>query len=513
MRLLLNGLCVAAVLFCAPPAKAAWIKAETDRFVVYGDAREDVVRDYAAKLSAFDQVLRRYAPKIGSEQPKKFQLYVVRDRLELQEIQPGIGDGVVGFYRATRGAVFAVAAAAVSGVSRDEVLFHEYAHHFMLDYFPAPYPTWFVEGWAEFFATTKISGEGFQVGGYDPNRTYWLFHENWLPMSDVLTKSPGETRNFVLFYAQAWLLTHYMEDDPQRAAQLNKATAAIARGSDPVKAMEEATGISINELTSRLKHYERVQLSIFKSPPGPPASVTVNAMPASAEDFLLARLRLANADPSKPDTRFLGRIRKAAARYPDDGLAQVTLASAEYAYGDVAAAEAVIKRRLDAHPDDVEALAAAGVGEMVAGQRFADRRAAYYRAARAYLAKAYALDKDDYRTLLAYATCRSVEPGYPNDNDITALLEARALAPEVHETSLLAGAALMSRGRVPEATSLLTIVANDPHDVRLAKQAKAVMAGRTLEQAIAETAKEGDRRGAKPPQPAAPPKDSPPAAS
>jgi hypothetical protein len=51
------------------PAHAAWYKAETDRFIVYGAASEATVRDYAAKLQTFDSILRMFHPSTAARAP------------------------------------------------------------------------------------------------------------------------------------------------------------------------------------------------------------------------------------------------------------------------------------------------------------------------------------------------------------------------------------------------------------------------------------------------------------
>ena len=92
------------------------------------------------------------------------------------------------------------------------VLLHEYAHHFMLENFPTAYPAWFVEGWAEYFMTAEINGAKIKVGGFNPARAYGVLGETWLPLEQVLSKTTSETdperRN--VYYAQSWLLMHYM---------------------------------------------------------------------------------------------------------------------------------------------------------------------------------------------------------------------------------------------------------------------------------------------------------------
>jgi hypothetical protein len=503
MRDVIAAVVALGMLAAAAPANAGWHKAETDLFVVYGDVREDTLRDYAVKLTNFDHVLRMYAPPPKDAPPlRKLDVYLLRDHDELRQIQPRLPEGIVGFYMATPRALFAAGVAAPLGMtSKDEVLFHEYAHHFMLENFPAPYPTWFIEGWADYFATTKFTPTGFQVGAYDEGRVAMLFRDDWLPLSDLLSKSPGQTKNGFQFYSQAWLLTHYMYDDSARAAELNKATLAIAHGADPVKAIEEATGLTLPQLTGKLRAYRQIHIASWGGrPPGPEPAVTMSEVPDAIGDFLLDRLRVAMADAAKPDAGYLRELRGRAKKVPDSEFAQLTLASAEYVYGDPKAGDEIAGRYAAARADDEDALAVAGVGNVIAGERFPDRRAAFFQQARGPLIKAYALDKDDYRVLFAYATSRAIEPAYPNANDVNALLEARELARSVQEISLVAGAALMKRGQAEQARPILAAVANNPHANRLARAAKAVMDGKTLDEALAEKPKDA-KAGAAPATP------------
>lgn len=491
MRILVAIAAAAASLALATSARADWFRAETDRFIVYGDVDQQTLRDYAARLSKFDQVLRIYAPTASKDPPvRKAEVYLVRSHAGLTHVQPGLPDMVDGFYHASPQAVFAIGMTQPYGVkSKDTVLFHEYAHHFMLENFPAAYPTWFIEGWADYFSTVKFTPTGFQVGAYEEARAAWLFHGEWVPIRTLL-RSPDRTTSAVMFYAQAWLLTHYMYDNAQRGEQLNSAMRAIGKGADPVKAVEEATGESADRLAGELRAYRQIHIRNFAGQPGPEPTVTVTAMSDGQGELLLDRLRLAVADPKRGDAGFLRSLRSRAAKAPDDEALQLTAAEAEYVYGDPSAGDAIVKRQLDARADDVQALATAGLGQITAAERFPARKEALYRAARPYLIKAYQLDKTDYRVLLAYARSRSVELAYPNDNDINALLEARGLAPSVPESSLWAGAALMQRGRKDEAKNVLVAIANSPHNERMAKAARAVMDGRSLEEALSDQKKD-----------------------
>ena len=489
MRCWIRALAALAVLsgslLSAGGAQAAWFKAETERFVVYGQGGEKQVRAYAQRLTAFDGILRLMTPgSVARPHVQKLAVYIVRGRRELKRISPTLPNSVGGFYRTTGEAVFA--AAAEDPDYRDDILFHEYAHHFMLETFPAAYPSWFVEGWAEFFMTAEVLPGKVAVGGANIGRVYALQTASWLPLSDLLSKSvweiPADKRG--LYYSQAWLLMHYMYDDNGRAAQLNKASAAIAGGAEPVAAFTDALGFDLAELTRRLHRYTKIGVLTFKTEgAGPPVSVSTLA--PSADDLLLEGLRLSIASPIKPDEAFLAEIRKRAASYPGDRYAELTLARAEFVHGDVAAGEAIVDRMLARDPKDVDVLRVAGIGQIHAGDRTPADRAERYRAGRRRIAQAFALEKNDFSILLAYVRCRTVEPDFPTDNDINVLLEARALAPSVEMTSMFAAQALLARGRRDQAMRVLAPLANNPHGGGAAKVARALMAGKSPSEAAA----------------------------
>lgn len=501
----LGGFVLAAMLWLSPStAQAAWYKAETDRFVVYGEAREQKVRDYATKLMTFDRVLRTFHPSTRDKVPStKLVVYLVDQRNDLRRVRPGLPADIGGFYLAMNEGVFAVALSDGVPGAGDDVMFHEYAHHFMLENFPAAYPAWFVEGFAEYFMTAEITKQQVAIGGFNPSRAYGIFAQTWLPMESVLSRTTAETRKERLnaFYSQSWLLMHYMRSDPVRARQLDAATQAIAKGQPSVKAFQDATGLTMPQLTEALKGYRKLQRLGLKNPYPTPPPMTVTLMPKSADDFLLDDLRLILSPTGRVDGDFLASVRRRAAKYPGDALTETTLARAEFVMGDVAAGRAIMQRRMAASPGDKEALILAGSGELMAGMRDKNQRETLFRAARPLLAKAYAVDKADFRPLFAYALSRSIEAAFPTDNDLEALLEARALAPAVQESSLRAGLALLRKGDRTRAAAVLAPVINNPHAGRSAAQARALLDGAKVSEGDIEA--EGDE--AAPPEPSQPP--------
>jgi tetratricopeptide (TPR) repeat protein len=501
-RLLLS---VLGVLALAGPAHAAWIRAETDRFVVYGQGNERMVRDFATKLTTYDWVLRVFHPST-KDRPvgTKVQVFLLSSEGELRRVRPWSRKYTQGFYSAMNEGVFAFAVKNGGGLGSDDVLFHEYAHHFMLENFPVAYPAWFIEGWAEYFMTTEITKDQVKIGNYNQARAYAIFNDVWLPWDDLLSKTTAETRpeRANAYYSQAWLLTHYMRSDEKRAAQLDQAIRAIADGKDPVKSFQSATGMTVPELNAALKRYQKLPMIGVGNPNLAP-QMLVTALPKSADDLLLDEMRLVLAPTGRVDADFLAGIRRKAAKHPGDALAERTLARAEFVMGDVAAGEAIMRRRLAAKGDDVEDLLLSGSGQIMAGMRNGDEREARYRAARPLLAKAYQLDKDDFRTLYAYALSRSIEPSFPTDNDLAALREARLLAPAVEENSFRLGVALVQKGRRDEAAKVLAPVLNNPHGGRAASMARALLNGERVEAGDVDdaTADDGDTEPTPPAKP------------
>jgi len=496
------ALAAAVAAFASPgAAQAKWYRAETDRFIVYGEGREAKIREMAVRLTAFDAVLRLHNPPPEGRSPRKLEVYMVGGPQELRKIAPR-SRRLGGFYTARPTGTFAAAIVRNDASRGDDILFHEYAHHFMLANFPAAYPGWFVEGWAEYFSTLRFEGDRVVIGEFDPNRVYGLFNIDWLPMDELIAKAPSQVPfdRRSAYYSQSWLLMHYLRTDPTRAAQLTRATAAIAAGTEPWPAMQSALGMDAKALAAALRDYRTVPRYSIPNP-APAPQVALTALPDSAGDLLLDGVRLVATPAGSSDDLFLGDVRRRAARWPGDRLAELTLARAEFTIGDVAVGEAIIARRLAADPNDAEALLLAGTGQVFAAQRDATGREARMKAARPYLIKAYQADKGDYRTLLMYAISRMGDPAWPNDNDVNALLEAQKLGPGVAYASYTAGAVLIGRGRKAEADRILAVVANAPHGGPMAAKARALMAGRTTAEAEAAGAKEGEEEETPPPIP------------
>jgi len=474
------------VAFAAGPARAEWWKAESERFVVYGEGNPRQLVEYTQKLETFDRLLRWRMGLPTDEAPlRKLPVYLVSPS-GLSRVSPGIGSGVAGFYAAREENIFAVA---LRGEMGDDVLLHEYAHHFMMQNFSYSYPAWFVEGFAEYFMTAEITDDRIVVGKYNEHRGSWLRATSWISMKDLLAKRAGQVRQrSETYYPLAWLLTHWFMADDQRSRMLNAYLLDVGAGGDSVEAMPRATGMSNGELRRTLRRYmNRIPYYEIRNA-FPKADVTLARLPASADDFLLMNLRLTGV-PERYGDSTLTEVRRLAARHPDDPDAMVALGHAEIHLGDRDAGEAVLRRLIEAHPDHVSALQYLATSKLDrAGEEGADGRALRGEA-RALLARAYQLDDANYRTFLLLSEAGERGPAYPTENDIATRELALQLAPQLDKARLALAEIYMDAGRNADAIRTIEPLANDPHGGEEATAALALLnraRGLTEEQAKAE---------------------------
>lgn len=136
-------------------AHAAWQEIETDHFLIYGDTSPDKLLDKGEKLEAAHDLMRRaLGLKQADIKTNKVKIFYVGTADDLQRLGH-LPDFIAGFYRPRQEGPIALVP--LRGMDdSDAVLYHEYAHHFMLQYVVAAYPAWYVEGWAELISTSSF---------------------------------------------------------------------------------------------------------------------------------------------------------------------------------------------------------------------------------------------------------------------------------------------------------------------------------------------------------------------
>lgn len=361
---------------------------------------------------------------------------------------------------------------------RLHTLFHEYAHHFMMQYFPAAYPPWYVEGFAEFMMNTRIDGPVIEYGGIADDRARWLTMGQWEEMDRILFEP--RRADMGMFYAQSWITVHYMFRNAERRAALMNYITAYGRGEDPREAFEQSFGMRPSQLQAQLRRYIRGRgipvTRLTRSSAATPPPISVTRLPPSAEDLLLLDVGFTLGTFGNRTDAKLADARRLAARHPDDRFALRVLARAEAFYGDTEAARRIIARLLAETPDEAELHYLSGVRHFRTTQTVSDDSSPNMREAQRAFVQAHRLDPNHFPTLFSYAQSLQNEPEYVSENTSNILLLAQQLAPQVATLRFAAAIMLMNRDEFEQAEALLTPLAADVHSAQAATHAQEMIA-------------------------------------
>src|SRR5208283_191339 len=143
-----------------------------------------------------------------------------------------------------------------------EIVYHEYTHALIhLNY--RDLPAWIDEGIAEFLGNTEIREESVQIGKIDSYHLQEL-HENKLIPIDTLLEvdhnSPyyNEQNRTTLFYAESWVLVHYLMLDPDARQQqlLTKFQNAWVASGNQITAAQQTFG-DLKKFADKMGAYTR----------------------------------------------------------------------------------------------------------------------------------------------------------------------------------------------------------------------------------------------------------------
>ena len=471
---------IALCMIVAMPSGAAatWTSQSSAAFTGYARGSPTLLAADLRRLQDFDALLRLVTGAAPAESTARLPIFFINSS-EIKDF--GLSNSRVdGFYSSGPG--LTAAFLAVDRARGDDpltVLFHEYTHHFMFASGRATYPPWYVEGLAEYLSTARLARGEARVGDVSPGRAYRLLRGDWLPLHRVLTSRIADLKRDEIgqFYAQSWLLVHYLTRDDDRRARMKTYLTALNRGTPSDAAFEAAFGIDDKAMEARLHVYlasREITLSRFGFAGA--ASDTLTApvtLPRAADALLLPSLRLAKlpfrwhagADVAASETALLDEVRGTAARFPGDAFGETVRCEAEIKLGDRAAGVAALDIALAAHPDDPQLLylrGAALLADALDAARAGRDPRETMREARVALTRANRFRPDDYRILTAHARTYRLSDLPPAEVEV--LLRATELAPQIAATAILAARAVLAQRRdAALAKLLLAPIANNPH--------------------------------------------------
>jgi tetratricopeptide (TPR) repeat protein len=461
-------------------AEAKWLEATTRHFAVYSEGGEQELREFAGKLEKFDYVLRTYHQVTKPASPIKLKVYLL-------PTIPAVGrmiesEGVAGYYIPdARGLMMVGTHATARQLSNDartaradveidaeSILLHEYTHHFMYQYFPAAYPTWYSEGFAEFWGATDIlKNDVVEIGLPADYRFRSFSYNRWLPLAKLFTaQSYADVPELDLLYAQGWLLVRHAFENPQRRKQIQTYLTAINGGETYEQAMNRAFGNVAAYNDELFAYAARSKFSLLRLPfkKIEVGEIAIRA-PGPAEDSLMEySIKLAQGVRQRTAAKFADEVRQAAARFPDDPFALALLTEAERLAGNAEAAAAVADRLVAKAPNDPRALLQKGLAEHARLKSAASGDAKAWDAARRFLVRAVKAAPNDPLALEAYYDSFAARGMLPPDEAQAALYRAMELAPSDSDLRYKVAADFEKRDMIDDAIAIIRPVAFElPH--------------------------------------------------
>jgi len=482
-----------------------WIRADSDHFTLYSTLGERDTRSYVHKLEAFRALSNMLLGDSGAGPQVRFVIYLIRQD-DMIKVRPSFSNHVGGVYFNCNEGTSAYAGESNTDIDAFEgeddsliTLFHEYSHYVMFQHARTYYPLWYVEGFAEFMSTADPGKSVISLGEASKMRTYTLAQDRWIDFAHVIDPDfgfAGDKHNdqweIASFYAQSWLLTHYMLSDTGRAKALNAYFDRLGKGDAPIAAWETATGIPVKSLAGILQKYmDHMYFLKVPIPDYPDGGITVTPVAQDLQPFLFDRSLLTTCPEPDQGKAILARLE---AQQPAAGKSlgfQLTLARARLMYGRTADAEAIMNGLIDAHGDSFEADYLMGRIYMKEAQEAANGKARddLTDAARGFFISAYKINKLDAPNLYYLANSFSDKPGFPEQNTLNAANGAHALAPGVAEYAAFDAFANLTNGKRDDAAQLLQPMASNPHDREHAERARkaidAIKAGKPVNEIMA----------------------------
>lgn len=377
-------------------------------------------------------------------------------------------------------------------MTEESLLYAGYAQHFLLTYFPAAYPRWYLDGFGQIFATMTVKGDNSIEFGRVPDGTTAVMQEfGAYPLKDVLddsylSQSPKKTGWTPI---HAWMLTHFLFFSDARRPQLNQYLAARAKGADAATAAQvfgdqKALAKELSHYFWTRKPYLRIAYDGSKI-----EQPIVRRLRESEAAFVMGRLELgarveippapdgdAPADKAKAMTKaredalrqrdkWLARLHQDAARWPHELEAQLLLAEAECRSGHAAECLAAARSAGGLAPNDPRPMVWVGLAmvQQAAAAPQADR-ASLIAAARAQIVKANQIDQDAVGPLKAYYASFADVGQTPREEAVDGLGKAVALVPAAPGNRLDLAAALTARGEGDLAKRVIMPVVAGPYD-------------------------------------------------
>jgi Tfp pilus assembly protein PilF len=267
MRIFLRagGLCLAIAILVSARLQASdhgWLQVRSPHFRVITDAGAKRGLEVAARCEQMRVAFLVLMAKASANDPAPLLIFALKSQKEVDELAQNRGRKLrhAGIFFPGSDESFILV-----DVSGDpwHTVFHEYAHELLHANTPASVQTWFEEGFADYFSTLNVHSDRTEIGQIPIGELQFLRQNGKLMrLPDLVRVDQNSTiynQNGPLqaaFYAQSWLLVHYLFDH-QLINRAQSFFSAISEGISLEQSTFDAFGMQSGTLEQELLSYAR----------------------------------------------------------------------------------------------------------------------------------------------------------------------------------------------------------------------------------------------------------------
>lgn len=351
-------------------------------------------------------------------------------------------------------------------------LYAGFAQNYLMTYYPAAYPRWFLQGFGEMFAT-MVAGDDFVEYGQVPTGFFKVMeHYGDYPVPHILNGRylSGKGRAWTPYHA--WRLVHLLYFSDEWKPRLRAYLDSVANGADPQRAagvLGDAGQLhrAVINYRGRKLQAERMTFPVERAP-----APVVRRLTRAEAELIRGRLELgarievpadSGRDRSAALARrsaWLNRLRENATRFPDLSEHQLLLAEAECRAGNPAECLGAAERVLARSPSDTRSLVWKGTAmTQLATRAPASERSRRLEEARRHIIRANRLDPESTLALIAYHDSFAAAGERAPDIAVEGLFKVVQSAPAAPGPRVTLGKELVQRELDAEARKTLLPVA------------------------------------------------------
>ena len=242
-------------------AMAADLEIKSDNVRFIGDVEPEEGKRLVQNLEVFRSTILALTGVKGNPDKKPLHVYGQRNVRELNKYLSTRGVGGIYLQSGLEGPTFLTTTKGGFDIEQFEaqVAMHEYSHHVLHGMTIEDFPRWYDEGFANYLSTFKLEGDIITIGTPNAWHGKFLKENKWLDPETVFKSVDNYPRrvNILLFYGQAWLYVHYMQNTPELGKKLPDYLENLSKKMDPIVAFESAYGMTAREFHNAARDYWR----------------------------------------------------------------------------------------------------------------------------------------------------------------------------------------------------------------------------------------------------------------